>query len=158
MQISKHLFVMLYLFVTVKRESQIPSTILSDVLFEIYDDLTFQDLLQQADIEYKSSEIVKVEVRCVGNKQYNTVASGVKSSLALCRKDERNVSHIRFTISDGSIQSTRSTSSNDYLNAFNIMMEQSSIRFLPPQNLVIPNGINYIMICYLYCEKKIVDG
>ena len=132
MQISKHLFVMLYLFVTVKRESQIPSTILSDVLFEIDDDLTFQDLLQQADLEYKSSEIVKVEVRCVGNKQYNTVASGVKSSLALCRKDERNVSHIRFTISDGSIQSTRSTSSNDYLNAFNIMMEQSSIRSLPP--------------------------
>ncbi|CAG8652574.1 20122_t:CDS:1, partial [Racocetra persica] len=111
------------------RESLKPSTILSDTLFEIDDHLTFQDLLQQADVEYESNEIVKVEIRCVGNKQYNTVASGVKSSLILCRKDERNVSHIRFTIKDGSIQST---SSSNQLDAFNIIMERSTQRSLPP--------------------------
>ncbi|CAG8736727.1 9894_t:CDS:2, partial [Racocetra persica] len=99
---------MLYLFVTVKRESQILSTILSDVLFEINDYLIFQDLLQQADIEYKSDEVVKVEVRCVGNKQYNTVASGVKN---------------------GPVQSSNS---NNYTNAFNIMMEHSMQHSLPP--------------------------
>ncbi|CAG8683358.1 19209_t:CDS:2, partial [Racocetra persica] len=96
---------MLYLFITVKRESQTPSTILSNTLFEIDDHLTFQELLQQADCEYQSHEIVKVEIRCVGSNQYYTVAS------------------------DGLTQSVSSCNQSD---AFNIMMERSIQHSLPP--------------------------
>ncbi|CAG8712671.1 4018_t:CDS:2, partial [Racocetra persica] len=34
-------------------------------------------LLQQADVEYKSDEIVKVEICCIRSKQYNTIALGL---------------------------------------------------------------------------------
>ncbi|CAG8539893.1 5812_t:CDS:2, partial [Racocetra fulgida] len=63
------------------REFQKPSIILSDVLFEIDDCFIFQKLLQQANDEYKSDEVVKVEICCIGSKQYNTVASEVKRTL-----------------------------------------------------------------------------
>ncbi|CAG8708051.1 3941_t:CDS:2, partial [Dentiscutata heterogama] len=74
---------MLYLFVTVKCESQIPSIIISDVLFEIDDYLTFQDFLQQANIEYEVNELVKVKIHCVGNKQCNTFASAQSTECSL---------------------------------------------------------------------------
>ncbi|CAG8494769.1 34759_t:CDS:2 [Racocetra persica] len=53
-------------------------------LYEIESDLTFKDLLRLADNEYKSNEIVRVEVRCSGSNQYHFHASRVDGSLHAC--------------------------------------------------------------------------
>ncbi|CAG8461157.1 11023_t:CDS:2 [Racocetra fulgida] len=65
---------MIFPFVTVVRESK---TILSAALFEVDESFNFEDLLYQADSDYVSGEIVKVDIQ---NEQLVSSASQIPST------------------------------------------------------------------------------
>ncbi|CAG8845776.1 25202_t:CDS:2, partial [Gigaspora margarita] len=130
-----HSRMLLFLFVTINRESYKPSKIISETLYEIESSKTFGDLLYLADNEYKPNEIVRVEVRCSGSNQYHFYASGVEGSLHACEPDLRNISYVRFFISDfaelsDSSDSQSNISSNNE-NVFDLMMNSAQEKKLP---------------------------
>lgn len=117
---------MIFPFVTVIRDSK---TILSAALFEVDESYTFEHLLYQADSEYVSGEVVRVEIRVKGTNTWHNVVSGVNGSLMLCTREEQNVSHIKFIIQDEHPKSPVPVPSTS--NVFNEMMNAASKRVLP---------------------------
>ncbi|CAG8559872.1 42298_t:CDS:2 [Gigaspora margarita] len=118
---------MIFPFVTVRRNGK---TILPAALFEVDENFTFEHLLYQADSEYVSGENVKVEIQVKGTNTWHNVVSGIYGSLKLCRREEQNVSHIKFTIQDEYSKSSSSIVPSTS-NVFNEMMSAASKKALP---------------------------
>ncbi|CAG8845624.1 23778_t:CDS:2, partial [Gigaspora margarita] len=122
---------MIFPFVSVIRNSK---TILSAVLFEVDESLTFEDLLYQADSDYISDEIVRVDIQVRGTNVWHKVASGLDGCLRMCTREEQNISHIKFTIqNEQSMFITSQTSSAS--NIFNEMMSAAAKKVLPNPKL-----------------------
>ncbi|CAG8722210.1 11859_t:CDS:2, partial [Racocetra fulgida] len=106
---------MIYPFVSVIRDRK---TILSAVLFEADENLTFEDLLYQAD----------------STNVWHMVASGLNGCLKMCTHEEQNVSHIKFIIqNEQSISTTNQVSSTS--NIFNEMMNAAAKKVLSNSKL-----------------------
>ncbi|CAG8727329.1 9209_t:CDS:2 [Dentiscutata erythropus] len=74
---------MIFPFVSVIRDGK---TILSAVLFEVDENLTFEDLLYQADSDYVSEEVVRVDIQVRGTNIWHMVASGLNGCLRMSKK------------------------------------------------------------------------
>ncbi|CAG8847894.1 11802_t:CDS:1, partial [Racocetra persica] len=105
-------------------------TVLSAVLFEIDESLTFEDLLYHADSDYVSEEVVRVDIQVRGTNVWHMVATGLNRSLRMCIREEQNISHIKFTIQNEQSIFTESQVSSTS-NVFNKMMNAAAKKVLP---------------------------
>ncbi|CAG8659128.1 12410_t:CDS:2 [Cetraspora pellucida] len=72
--------------------------IISAALFEVDESFIFEHLLCQANSDYVSEKIVKVDVQPKDMNTWHKVVSGIDASLKICIRKEQNISHIWFTV------------------------------------------------------------